>query len=139
MIAFLLVLCFKHILSQIPFTLGNNLVINSQFSTPIVSAPNLYSYGSSTISGWNCTSICDIESIPRNCNSYLLNCNIPSSYSQAIDLNSNGVFEYVSQNILIEGEGNYLLSVTWLAPLFSPIGKQFGIFINNTLIKNVTV
>ena len=61
------------------------------------------------------------------------------SFEQGIDLLSSSVIDHYIQNINIETAGQYYLTILWMPPLVSPVGKVFGVIVNSVLISNVTV
>ena len=61
------------------------------------------------------------------------------NYTQGLDLDVSNVFEMFSQSVSISSTNQYLLSVGWLEPVTSPIGKSFEITVNSTSFANVTV
>ena len=89
------------------YTLGPNLIVNPNFGTPVLPPSTNFNLIPFSIEGWNCTKFCQISSFPITMG--YLGISNTYSYQQYIDLNSNAIFENVSQNINISKAGNYVL------------------------------
>ena len=62
-------------------------------------------------------------------------CNL--TYGQAIELNSNGFFDEISQVVNIVSAGTYLVRLEWMTSYQNPLGKQFAIMIDSVVMVNV--
>lgn len=89
------------------FTYGPNLVFNSDFNTPALASNTYMKSFPPSIMGWKCLNYCYLIALPLICYYYNLPCQVP--YLQGIDLNSQCLFENVTQTVSIETEGDYLL------------------------------
>ena len=116
------------------YSLGSNLVQNFNFELPAVS--NWITAIGSIPSG-TCSPKCDIVNLAYYCATQSLTCVI--NWQQNVDLNSNGFHDTISQVIEISVAGKYLVHVEWMRPIYYPIGQQFGVSINGTIIGTVTV
>ena len=116
------------------YSLGNNLVQNFNFQLPAVSDWMVYN---GSIPSWTCAPDCEIQNITNVCLSYSYICAV--NWQQNVDLNSNGFHDTISQVIEISVAGKYLVHVEWMRPLSNPIGQQFGVSINGTIIGTVIV
>jgi hypothetical protein len=72
------------------FSLSSNLLLNPAFSSPAISSPTAVTNYGNQITGWNCTSICQLKNMPRYCAATLTACNL--SFVQTIDLDSENIF-----------------------------------------------
>ena len=81
-----------------------------------------------TIEGWNCTTYCQLKNIPSYCILKSANCSV--NYTQALDLDSEILFDNVSQILEISKEEVYEIQVSWLPAVGSPFGKFFMIELN---------
>ena len=120
------------------YQLGNNLIANSAFDNPFLATLSsvYYSLG---MPGWNCTVDCQHVNVNRRCAEAPtpVTCNV--SFVQAVDVDSDFVIDHYTQNIPITTAGQYLLTVKWMPSTYMPIGKDFGISVNNTQIANIVV
>ena len=116
-------------------TPGPNLVSHPLFDMPDIS-PQLWTFPSGSIPGWNCTNNCQINSVSGACAFY--GHTYTHTWNQAVDLNSLGTFDNVSQIINIQKDGLYLVHLEWLPALMTPLGKKFMIKINSTSWVNIT-
>ena len=122
---------FSQLYDPNSFSLGSNIVVNSMFESPIVPQANIWNFYGGGISGWSCTSGCELINITNYCNSFSLSCNVYGS--QGIELDC---FNAISQTISISITGTYLLHLEWLQSFNIAIGRIFGIDINSTNIAN---
>lgn len=118
------------------YTLGTNLVANHNFSLPVIPSGTAYTLYSSSISGWICTTICDVKNMPETCSASGISCNI--NFTKGIDFDTNSTLHSISQTVSFGTTGDYLLHIDWLPAFVNPIGKKFRIKINNTNVGTVT-
>ena len=117
------------------YTLGPNLVANPSFESPSIGATMFTSY-SGSISGWTCSTTCQIVNILVLCTNFALPCS--HNYTQGIDLDSFNVFELIRQNVTIPASGSYVLGVEYMSSVTSPVGKKMSFKVNGTVVGNVT-
>ena len=115
---------------------GPNLISNPLFDQPLVTPPMYYQFVLGSIPGWTCKNVCQLDKISSACAFYGKACNL--TWVQAIDINSNGFFDEISQNVNIVTAGSYLVHIEWMPAFQSPIGKQFTVKINSISMMNVT-
>ena len=114
---------------------GTNLIVNPTFSDPDIGG-SLHLYIPGSILGWM-TVACQIFTISQACG--IISQTYTYNHTQALDLDENFSFEMISQSVSISSSNQYLLSVGWLEPIVSPIGKSFEILVNTTSLANITV
>ena len=118
------------------FTLGNNLLLNPNFSIPDQGYAHTAAYNLA-IEGWNCSTRCQLVNIIELFREY--NDTIPPNVQQAMDLNSYTNHQTVFQQVNISIDGQYLLSVYWLHPLLYPVGKAYDTWFNGVPLATLTV
>ena len=66
------------------YELGDNLLVNPSFTSPVMTPNVTIENFPPTILGWNCTTYCQLKNIPLYCSINSLTCNV--NYTQVIDL-----------------------------------------------------
>lgn len=131
----------SHIFTQAPYneseySLGSNLIINSQFSTPPISVGFNFQDHSLSVPGWSCTNTCQYVRLAGECTFFGHSC--IANWTVGVDLDS-GIMETVSQTVNISNNGLFLFHIEWIAPLWNPIGKSFDIYLNGSIIGTQTI
>ena len=92
---------------------------------------------SGSIPSWTCSPFCEIQNTTYACAYHSVSCVV--NWQQHVDLNSNSIYDTISQVIEISAAGKYLVHIEWMRPYANPLGQQFGVSINGTVIGTVTV
>ena len=129
------------LLSSLPYdpslySLGNDLIQNGNFNTPLLGGIGFQDYPGS-VPGWTCISICQISEMMVLCGWYSKSCTV--TQTQYIDLNPNGSHDIIYQTITIPATGKYYLFLEWIPPLYNTVGQTFTIKFNSTLIDTIVV
>ena len=81
---------------------STNLVTNANFAQPDLNGNRKYGH-MYAITGWLCSNYCELHDVALECAYQSLSC--PNNYSQVIDLDNFGYFEFVSQNVTVVEAG----------------------------------
>lgn len=117
-------------------TYGPNLVFNQDFLVPTLPSNTYMKAFPPSIMGWKCLNYCFLINLPVICWYYNRPCHI--DYKQGIDLNSQCIFENVTQTITIEEAGEHIFHFEWTSPIFAAAGKQFTVWLNDTVVIKIT-
>jgi hypothetical protein len=118
------------------YTLGVNLILNPAFTQPHLGSSTQYQNVAFSIPSWNCSHICQIINIPLTFAAYSLQ--YSTNYSQCIDMDSNHIFETISQKLNIPVSASYLLHIDWLPSPYLPLGKSFEVGIDSVVVGGLT-
>jgi hypothetical protein len=71
------------------------------------------------------------------CTAYGLSCNV--TWKQAFDLDPQGSYPNITQEVKINTSGSYLLHLEWMPPFYNSVGKSFAIDLNSSNLANIRV
>lgn len=109
--------------------LSPNILINPNLTVPLNSGSS-YSFINKSITGWNCTNVCEIDvCFYLNRNNVRANYTFADCIGQVIDLNSIQFHETVSQLIQLKA-GIYRLGFNYYLPYKNANLKIFHVQVN---------
>ncbi len=124
--------------SQHTLTLGPNLLVNHDFSSPSIYQSGVSWIYLTEVPGWSCSNICEYNGCQAT-NKELNLYRYPGTHgfmgdckTQALDLSSSSI-QRVSQQFWAQA-GQYILSITFLLPISRPTKKILVILINDIIV-----
>ena len=109
--------------------LGNNLILNPDFSSPAL--PNgTISQNYTSIPGWTCGGLCQLKNIPL----FFLSQGdtVITNLTQGLNLDLNGQLPDITQDLTIPNTTNYLLRIEWMTAPRNIKGKFIYVGLNGT-------
>lgn len=89
------------------YTLGDNLLLNGNFTYPIIPSGTSYTIYTGSIPGWVCDISCDVKNMAETCSSAGFPCDI--NFTKGVDFESSFKVNALIQNVSINASEQALL------------------------------
>lgn len=119
---------------SLSYTLNQNLIINGNFSEPIVTQSNYFLGSPLSIPGWHCSDRCQIDNCTYKILLFVNNqAPYPNCTGQVLDIDAIGKIQNITQNIDLE-YGYYALYFEYFWPFQFAYKKTLLVYFNDELI-----